>query len=77
MTYTKLVNKTVGLPAGGRESASYKDLMLVAMLEDMISNTILEEVANGTFYKTIYQKCKAKVEQFAKLAYIKQKRLSA
>lgn len=78
MLYSKLVNKAVGLDGGMRDRASYKQLMLVALLEDMVSNTILEEVENGTYYKTIYQKCKAKVEQFAELTYLARvKQLSA
>lgn len=70
MLYSKLVNKAVGLDGGMRDRASYKQLMLVALLEDMVSNTIFEEVQSGTYYKTIYQKCKAKVEQFAELTYL-------
>lgn len=70
MLYSKLVNRTVGIDGGMRDKASYKQLMLVALLEDIVSKTILEEVDNGTYYKVIYQKCKAKVCQFADLAYL-------
>ena len=68
--YSALVNKTVGIENGTRGEATHKQLMLVALIEDMISNTILEEMANGVYYKEIYKICKAKVLQFATLAYI-------
>ena len=71
MTYSKLVNKVVGVEPGTRESASHKDLMLIALLEDMISKTIEEEMLKGVYYKEIYQVCKGKARQFAKLTYLK------
>lgn len=68
--YSKLVNKTAGIESGQREFASHKDLMVVAMIEDMICKTIDEEIQKGTYYKEIYKKCKAKAEQFAMLTYL-------
>ena len=70
VNYSKLVNKIVGVEAGQRELLSHKNLMLIVILEDMITRTILEEMERGTFYKNIYKLCKDKAEQFAKLAYI-------
>jgi hypothetical protein len=68
--YTKMVNKAIGLESGERETAPYKTLMLVSLLEDIISKTIIEEMDTGTFYKNIYLKCKDKVNQFVSLAYL-------
>lgn len=70
INYSKLVNKVVGLEAGQRETASHKVLMLVALMEDIISNTVIEEMEKGVYYKNIYQICKAKIKNFASLAYI-------
>ena len=68
--YTNLVNKIVGLQTGKRGEASVKELMLVALLEDIIMKTIEEEIAKGVYYKEIYKACKAKAYQFANLAYL-------
>lgn len=68
--YSKLVNDIVGLKSKERDKASYKQLMTVAMLEDMLQNTINEEMRRGVYYKTIYQICKRKAEQFSQLMYL-------
>ena len=70
MTYSKLVNQIVGLESGKRNEATFKQLMQVAMLEDMITNTIFEEMYKGVFYKEIYKLCKAKSEKLAELLYL-------
>lgn len=70
LTYSKLVNKTAGIESGQRDRVSYKKLMLVALLEDMVTNTIQQEMKKGVYYKNIYQICKNKAEQFAGLLYI-------
>jgi phage regulatory protein, rha family len=69
--FSKLVNKTVGVEAGKRDIATHKDLMLIALLEDMISNTVVEEMAKGVYYKEIYKRCQNKAEQLSRLAYLK------
>ncbi len=71
VNYSKMVNKAVGLESGEREHASHKTLMLIALMEDIISNTIAEEMERNTYYKAIYQKCKSKIECFVALAYLK------
>jgi len=70
VNYSKLVNKAIGIETGKREFATHKQLMLVSLLEDIISNTIREEMAKGVYYKEIYQICKRKVDQFVGLAYL-------
>jgi phage regulator Rha-like protein len=68
--YTKLVNSAVGLGAGERNIATFKQLQMVALLEDMIENTVLEEMENSVFFKEIYNKCKKKVDTFVSLMYL-------
>lgn len=70
LTYSKLVNKTVGIESGTRDKATVMQLMQITMLEDLITRTIQEEIANGVYYKEIYKICKAKVNQFATLTYL-------
>ena len=68
--YTQLVNKAVGLETGERKKASLRQLQMVSILEDMVENTVLEEMEKGVFFKAIYQKCKEKVETVSSLLYI-------
>lgn len=68
--YTKLVNSLVGIQKGGRETAPFKTLSVIAFLEDMILNTVRQEMDNGTYYKEIYRKCKANGETIMRFAYL-------
>lgn len=68
--YTKLVNSLVGIQKGGRETAPFKTLSVIAFLEDMILNTVRQEMENGTYYKEIFRKCKANGETIMKFAYL-------
>jgi len=70
MTYTKLVNSLVGIESGERDFVSCKTLTTIIFLEDMIHHTIAEEMANGTFYKEIYRKCKENEQQIIRFAYL-------
>ena len=77
LTYTKLANKAVGIQAGQREFVSFKVLTTIGMIEDMVLNVVREEMQNGTYYKEIYQKCKAKTNAIVELAYLPEQRLLA
>ena len=68
--YSRLVNSLVGIDSGQRGIAPFKTISTIAFLEDMVSNTIWEEMANGTYYKEIYKKCKANGEQIMQFAYL-------
>lgn len=68
--YTKLVNSLVGIEKGGRETAPFKTLSVIAFLEDMILNTVRQEMDNGAYYKEIYRKCKANGETIMRFAYL-------
>ena len=68
--YTKLVNGLVGIEKGGRETAPFKTLSVIMFLEDMILNTVRQEMENGTYYKEIYRKCKENGEAIMRFAYL-------
>lgn len=74
--YSKLVNSLVGIGKEGRDNAPFKTLSIIAFLEDMISNTIEEEMQKGTYYKDIYKLCKHKGEQVMKFAYLQPVKIS-
>ena len=74
MTYSKLVNSIMGIESGKRKQATGKQLMQISLLEDMITNTIIEEMGKGVYYKEVYKICKKKAELFAGLTYIDSKR---
>ena len=68
--YSRLVNGLVGIDSGQRDVASFKTINTIAFIEDMINNTIYEEIENGTYYKEIYKKCKANGKQIMQFAYL-------
>ena len=74
MTYSKLVNSIMSIESGKRNQATGKQLMQISLLEDMITNTIIEEMGKGVYYKEVYKICKKKAELFAGLTYIDSKR---
>lgn len=73
--YSNLVNKAVGIKKKQREIATTKTLTTIAFIEDMILNVVKEEMAKGTSYKDIYQKCKAKAIVIVELSYLPEQRL--
>jgi len=70
MTYSKLVNMVIGIDAGQRDNlpAAYNDA--IRFLERAIENIISIEVDKGTYYKEIYQVCKAKCNIIKELAFL-------
>ena len=68
--YSKLVNSTVGIGSGQRETADIKTLNTIALLEDLISHTILTEINKTTKYKEIYQICKNRCADFMQYIYL-------
>jgi len=77
MTYTKLVNKTIGIESGQRDKASFKVLQVISMMEDMILHTIMEDMAKGVYYKEIYKHCKERAQQMVELMYLPEQKLIA
>lgn len=68
--YTKLVNSSVGIATGEREHCVWKVLITIQMLEDMIQNTVVEEIEKNTDYHDIYQICKQRCIDMTRYAYL-------
>ncbi|APM39393.1 Rha family transcriptional regulator [Clostridium kluyveri] len=77
MTYSKLVNKCVGIPSNSREKATKRVLDVIYNLENLIEHVISEEVDKETYYKDIYQICKGKCNLMVELSYLPPQRLIA
>jgi phage regulator Rha-like protein len=75
LTYSKLVNLVLGIEAGQRDNLPTPYVDAIRFLENAISNIVSIEVDKETYYKEIYQICKAKcfiVKELAFLPSIKQ-----
>ncbi|MCL2400500.1 MAG: Rha family transcriptional regulator [Defluviitaleaceae bacterium] len=70
LTYSKLVNSTLKINNDVRNDLPYHYLMAIDMLERIIENVIDAEVEKGTYYKEIYQICKAKCQIAADLSFL-------
>ena len=68
VTYTKLANKIVGISK--RAEASTIQLSNLTFIERAIWHTIEDGMNEGVYYKEIYKRCKAKMEQIQQLAYL-------
>ena len=60
MTYTKLANKMAGITT--RDSATNSQLNELSVMERIIANLVLDEMARDIHYKQIYKDCKARLE---------------
>ncbi len=58
MTYSKLVNKLVGVEPNSRDKIEFKKLISIQQLEDLFSKVIKDNMDKKVYYKEIYQKCK-------------------
>jgi phage regulator Rha-like protein len=70
MTYSKLVNSTLGIEAGQRDKLPIDYVDAIKFLERAIENIISLEVDKETHYKEIYQVCKAKCQVIKELAFL-------
>lgn len=77
ITYSKLVNECVGVPAKSRDKVTKRVLDVIYNLENLIENVIAEEVKKETYYKDIYQICKGKCKLLVELSYLPDKKLIA
>lgn len=66
VTYTKLVNKLVGVKA--RADANTMQLMDLMYLERIVLDTVNEGIASGADYHEIYQDCKKRCELISEYA---------
>ncbi len=67
MTYTKLAKRI--LP-GSRDNMNTIELNTMSMIENIILQAIRADIAADKHYKEIYKDCKARLEQFADIAYL-------
>lgn len=58
MTYSKLVNKLVGVEPNSRDKIEFKKLISIQQLEDLFSKVIKDNMDKKVYYKEIYQRCK-------------------
>lgn len=65
---SKLADKSAGIT--DREHATLQQLNNLALVENIISNCIISGIDLQEPYKNIYVSCKAKLEQFNKIALI-------
>lgn len=77
MTYSKLVNDCVGIPAKSRDKATRRILDVIYNLENLIEHVISDEVEKETYYKDIYQICKGKCKLLVELSYLPEQKLIA
>ena len=70
MVYSKLVNNTLGIEAGRRDNLPLAYVDAIRFLERAISNIISIEAGKGTYYKEIYQICKAKCLIIKELSFL-------
>ena len=70
MSYSKLVNSTLGIKAGMRDELPVDYVDVIRFLERAIENIISIEVDKGTHYKEIYQVCKVKCNIIKELAFL-------
>lgn len=70
LTYSKLVNLTLGIQAGQRDSLSLTYIETIKFLERAIENIISIEVDKGTYYKEIYRICKTKCQMIKELSFL-------
>ena len=70
LTYSKLVNSTLGIKSGQRGNLPLAYVDAIKFLERAIENIISIEVDKGTHYKEIYQVCKVKCQIIKELAFL-------
>lgn len=64
MTYSKLVNKLVGVEPNSRDKIEFKKLISIQQLEDLFSKVIKDNMDKKVYYKEIYQRCKESGTQY-------------
>jgi len=70
MTYSKLVNSTLGIQAGQRDNLPLTYIDAIRFMEHAIENIIAIESDKETHYKEIYQIVKAKLLILKELAFL-------
>lgn len=72
MVYTRLVYKTLNIESGLRGQFNSPQLSIIATLEIMIAQTVIELMRENIHYKIIYQMVKEKLQQFVGLITVQE-----
>lgn len=70
ITFSKLANKAVGISSKQREKASINQLNNLILIENIINRVIQIGIEEKVNYKSIYQACKERIEQFREITYL-------
>lgn len=72
LVYTRLVNKTLNIKSGLREQFNAQQLSIIATIEIMIAQTVIQLIKQNIQYKEIYQITKQKLQSFVGLISVKE-----
>ena len=72
IVYTKLVYKILDIESGLRGYFNASQLSIIATLEIMIAQTVIELMKENIHYKVIYQTVKQKLNSFVGLIAVKE-----
>lgn len=75
INYSTLVNSMCGIKSNQRDICTWKVLITIQTMEDMISNTVVELMNDGAYYKDIYKECKRRCKEILKYAYLPEQKL--
>lgn len=70
MTFSKLANKSIGIESKKRDKATINQLNNLILIENIINQVIRIGIEKELSYKSIYQACKERIEQFREIAYL-------
>lgn len=70
MNYEKLINKTIGVPAGQRPNLSYGLQSDIARLDEVVEASIVKQAQAGKTHKEIYSSTKDTVQTYAAAALL-------
>lgn len=70
ISLSNLANKAVGIQSNSRDMITTNQLNNLILIEHIIGEVIKEGIRQQLYYKDIYKACKARIEQFQKIAYL-------
>ena len=71
--YEKLINKTIGVPAGQRPKLSYGLQSDIARLDEVIEANIVKKAQSGATHREIYASTKDTVKSYAEAALLNER----
>lgn len=73
MTYNKLFNKVVNIPAGQRDTLTTSQLIMLDQMQDVAAANIRIKAKRGEDYREIYSGTKNAVEGYAQIALVQER----